>query len=118
MLQPKDDLRRRPGISAPRSDRVARWSSSSQVEVVALEIECGHGLIGDLDPLGMGIGVAFAADGQPGLCARSLCPVFVVVWAMGSTTAMRLMRGVARQFWVMWRNMRGSIVFHFEVPGG
>jgi hypothetical protein len=34
------------------------------------------------------------------------------VLAMSSTTARRLVSGVARQFCVMWQNMRCSILFH------
>src|SRR3954462_14625122 len=39
------------------------------VEVVALEIEAGHRLVWHLDPLGVGLGVEFAADAQPRLGA-------------------------------------------------
>ena len=42
----------------------------------------------------------------------------MVVAAMRSTTARRLTSGLPRQVWVMWQNMRCSILFHFDVPGG
>ena len=35
-----------------------------RVEIVTLEIEGGHLLVGNLDPLEIIIGVEFAADGQ------------------------------------------------------
>ena len=81
-----------------------------RMEVVALEIEGGHFVIGDLDAAWVGVGVGFAADGQ--------APAVVAVLAMSSTTARWLVSGVPRQFWLLWQNMRCSILFHFEVPGG
>lgn len=45
-------------------------------------------------------------------------PVLVIVLAISSTTVTRSVSGRARQFCVMWQNMRYSILFHFEVPGG
>ena len=45
-------------------------------------------------------------------------PVLVVVEAIRSTTVSLLVKGLPRQFWVMWQNRRCSILFHFEVPGG
>jgi len=65
--------------------------------------------IGDFDALFVGCGVERAFDFQAG---------FVVVAAISSTTAKRSVRGRARQFCVMWQNMRCSILFHFDVPGG
>jgi hypothetical protein len=79
------------------------------MEFVALEIEGCHLLLGDLDALGY----VLVSSSQ-----RMVRPVVVVVLAMSSTTARRLVRGMARQFCVMWQNMRCSILFHFEVPGG
>ena len=49
---------------------------------------------------------------------RTVRPVLVVVLATRSTTTRRLVSGVARQVCVMWQNMRCSILFHFDVPGG
>src|SRR5574337_1308101 len=37
---------------------------------------------------------------------------------MRFTTTARLRKGWPRQFWVMWQNMRCSILFHLLVPGG
>ena len=34
------------------------------------------------------------------------------------TTTWWLVRGLPRQFIVMWENSRCSILFHLEVPGG
>jgi len=45
-------------------------------------------------------------------------PVLVVVAAMSSTMVRRSVRGQPRQFIEMKLNMRCSILFHFEVPGG
>ena len=49
---------------------------------------------------------------------RTVRPFLVVVAAINSTTADRLVSGRPRQFWVMWQNRRCSILFHFDVPGG
>jgi hypothetical protein len=48
----------------------------------------------------------------------TLSPALVVVAAISSTTAAVLVRGLARQFCVMWQNRRCSILFHLDVPGG
>ena len=45
-------------------------------------------------------------------------PFDIVVEAINSTTAKRLVSGVPRQFSVMWQNIRCSILFHLLVPGG
>src|SRR4051794_28908361 len=45
-------------------------------------------------------------------------PVVVVVAAISSMTAKRLVKGRARQFCVIWQKRRCSILFHFDVPGG
>jgi hypothetical protein len=45
-------------------------------------------------------------------------PVLVVVAAISSTMAARLVSGWARQFCEIWQNRRCSILFYFEVPGG
>ena len=50
--------------------------------------------------------------------AHTVRPVLVVVSAMSSTTTRRLVSRVARQFWLMWQNMRCPTLFHFDVPGG
>ena len=42
----------------------------------------------------------------------------VVVAAMAATMTSWLVRGLPRQFMVMWENSRCSILFHLEVPGG
>jgi hypothetical protein len=44
--------------------------------------------------------------------------VRVRVAAMLLTTTSWLVRGLPRQFMVMWENSRCSTLFHFEVPGG
>src|ERR1700677_625067 len=48
---------------------------------------------------------------------RTVRPVLVVVAAINSTTASRLVRGRPRQFCVIGQNRRCSILFHFDVPG-
>src|SRR3954463_8612625 len=45
-------------------------------------------------------------------------PVVVVVAAISSITARRLVKGRPRQFCVIWQKSRCSILFHFDVPGG
>ena len=45
-------------------------------------------------------------------------PAVVVVAPIRLTTASWLTSGRPRQFWVMWQNMRCSILFHLLVPGG
>src|SRR6185312_12221087 len=45
-------------------------------------------------------------------------PVLVVVAAIVSTTTSWVSRGRLRQFMVIAENIRCSILFHFEVPGG
>jgi len=40
-----------------------------------------------------------------------------VVEAMAATMTSWLVRGLPRQFMVMWENSRCSILFHLEVPG-
>ena len=45
-------------------------------------------------------------------------PVPVVVAEISSMMVRRLVSGRPRQFIVMKQNMRCSIRFHFEVPGG
>ena len=37
---------------------------------------------------------------------------------MAATMTSWLVRGLPRQFMVMWENSRCSILFHLEVPGG
>ena len=79
------------------------------MELVAADVEGCHLGVGDLDAFLVGSLVERAGDAQAGL---------VVVAAISSTTAARLVSGRPRQFCVMWQNMRCSILFHFEVPGG
>ena len=79
------------------------------MEVIALDVEGGHLRLGDLDALGIGVGVEFAGDGEAG--RRGLA-------AISSTTARRLVSGRPRQVCVMWQKRRCSILFHFDVPGG
>ena len=45
-------------------------------------------------------------------------PPWVVVAEINSTTVLMLVRGRPRQLIVMKLNIRRSILFHFEVPGG
>ena len=40
-----------------------------------------------------------------------VCPI-------NSTTVSQVRSGLPRQFWVMWQNIRCSILFHLLVPGG
>ncbi|SCD94149.1 hypothetical protein F558DRAFT_00030 [Streptomyces sp. AmelKG-A3] len=50
--------------------------------------------------------------------AWTVRPVLLVVAAMVWSMTSWLVRGLPRQFMVMWENSRCSILFHFEVPGG
>ena len=45
-------------------------------------------------------------------------PASVVVLPIRLTTTSWLTSGRPRQFWVMWQNIRCSILFHLLVPGG
>src|SRR5208337_3381583 len=49
---------------------------------------------------------------------RTVRPVFVVAFAISAMATSTLVSGVPRQVWVKWQNMRCSILFHFDVPGG
>ena len=62
-----------------------------------------------LTPLGYSVG---------SWSAWMVSPVLVVVAAMSSTMVRMEVRGRPRQLRVMKLNMRCSILFHFEVPGG
>ena len=50
--------------------------------------------------------------------ARTVSPVEVAVAEISSMMVRRLVRGRPRQFMVMKENLRCSIRFQFEVPGG
>ncbi len=72
-------------------------------------VEGRHFLVGDFDAFWIGVGIEFE---------RIVRPVLVVVFAISSIATITLVSGVPRQFWVMWQNIRCSILFHLEVPGG
>ena len=68
------------------------------MEHVALDIEAGHLLVTDLDPL-RGRSAVSSSHGP-------VQPVLVVVEAISSTTVDRLVRGLPRQVCVIWQNRR------------
>ena len=79
------------------------------MERVTSYVEARDFRIGDLYAFGISVAIEFATDRKP---------FFVVVLAINAIATYRLTRGMARQFWVMKQNMRCSILFHLEVPGG
>ena len=83
------------------------------MERIAGDVEALHLGRLDADALLVGPLIERAFDLEAGLRR-----VFVVVAPISSTTAIRLSSGWPRQFCVMWQNMRCSILFHFDVPGG
>ena len=84
-------------------------SSPFGMEGVAFDVERRHFGVADLDAFFVCVGV---------VSQRTVRPFLVVVAAINSTTADRLVSGRPRQFCVMWQNRRCSILFHFDVPGG
>ena len=62
--------------------------SSTRDGHVSFDIEAGHFIVTDLDPLRVGPGIEFAS---------TVKPVLVVVEAISSITANRLVSGVPRQ---------------------
>jgi hypothetical protein len=79
------------------------------VEVVWGEGDGGEFGVGDSDAFLIPVG---------SWAAWTVSPVEVVVAEISSMMVRRLVRGRPRQFMVMNENMRCSIRFHFEVPGG
>ena len=65
--------------------------------------------IGNLEAFRIPAGVVTSLDGGP---------VDVVVAEISSMMVRTLVRGLPRQFMVMNLNMRCSMRFHFDVPGG
>jgi DDE superfamily endonuclease len=79
------------------------------MECIAADGEALHVGVADLDAFFVAL-VSSAVS--------TLRPVLVVVAAISSTMAARLVGGRSRQFCVMRQNSRCSILFHFDVPGG
>ena len=79
------------------------------VEVVRLEGDGGEVGVGDLDALLVSLGVVGGLHSEPGRGGGRGDQL---------DDGARLVRGRPRQFIVMNENMRCSIRFHFEVPGG
>jgi hypothetical protein len=80
------------------------------MEVVAGEVQRRHLGVADLDALLVDAGIEGALDLQSGFCGRCADQLDDDGEAIG--------QGRPRQFCVMWQNMRCSILFHFDVPGG
>jgi hypothetical protein len=77
---------------------------------VSAQGQVGHLFVADGDAERVGGGVEFGVYAQSGAGGGGGDGV--------ETTTSWLVRGRARQLWVMWLNSRCSILFHFEVPGG
>ena len=80
------------------------------MEVIAFDVEHFHLGVADFDALFVGARIEQTTS--------TFNPVLVVVAPISSTMARRSVSGRPRQFCVMWQNMRCSILFHLDVPGG
>ena len=79
------------------------------MECVALDVESFHFGIGDLDSLFAGCSVERALDFQAGFGGGR---------GNQLDDGQAIGQGPRTPVCVMWQNMRCSILFHFEVPGG
>ena len=82
------------------------------VELIAFDPHCGKFLVGDLDPSLLGIFAQLRTN------VKAYWPDFVVVLPIRLTTTSRLTKERPRQLFVIWQNIRCSIVFHLLLPGG
>ena len=79
------------------------------MELIACDIEAFHCGFADLDASLIGAGVERAFNLETGLGGRRPDQL---------DHGRRSVSGRPRQFCVMWQNIRCSILFHLDVPGG
>ena len=79
------------------------------MEVIAFDVEHFHLGVADFDALFVGARIEQTLNFQSGFGRRG---------ANQLDDGETIVSGRPRQFCVMWQNMRCSILFHLDVPGG